>query len=253
MISAVETETTSIGEATLRIEQLNSYYGKSQIIHDLSLTVPPDQITVLVGRNGMGKSTLVKSVINTGGVKRGGRITFDGVDIARMPAHEIARLGIGYVPQGRRLFESLSVEEHLLLAESIQGVHIPSDVPAWNRRTVYELFPELEARRRVGGTRLSGGEQQMLAIARALLLNPRLLIMDEPSEGLSKMVIKRVEETCRHVAGEGMAVLLVEQNLEMALNLADHALVLVNGQVTYNESGDVFRADRIKIAGFLGV
>ncbi|MCG8480398.1 MAG: ABC transporter ATP-binding protein [Spirochaetales bacterium] len=232
------------------IEALNAFYGKSRIIHDLSVRIAAGKISVLVGRNGMGKSTLVKSIMNTGGVTRSGSIRLFEEEIGTMAAHEVARRGVAYVPQGRRLFPSLSVEEHLLLSVNVRKA---DERAVWNLRSVYELFPEFEERRRVGGSRLSGGEQQMLAIARALLLNPRVLIMDEPSEGLSKMVIKRVEETCRRVSRSGIAVLLVEQNLEMALNLADHSFVLVNGQVTYDHDGDQFRKDRVRIAGFLGV
>lgn len=237
-------------ENAVQIGGLNAYYGKSQIIHDLSMRIPRGKISVVVGRNGMGKSTLVKSVMNSGGVTRRGSIRLFDVEIGTKAAYEVALSGVAYVPQGRRLFPSLSVEEHLLLALSVSR---GTERRHWTLRTVFDLFPELEERRKVGGSRLSGGEQQMLAVARALLLEPQLLIMDEPSEGLSKMVIKRVEETCRHVSEAGMTVLLVEQNLEMALNVADHSFVLVNGHITYDQNGDQFREDRVKIAGFLGV
>lgn len=244
------TESTGADRVAMTIQGLNSFYGKSQILHDLTMKIPCGAVTVLVGRNGMGKSTLAKSIMNMKGVSVRGSILFDDREIVGKPSNEVAQMGIGYVPQGRRLFASLSVEEHLLLVASIRS---KDRERLWNLKSVYKLFPELEERRKVGGTRLSGGEQQMLSVARALLLNPTLLIMDEPSEGLSKMVIKRVEETCRRVAESGVTVLLVEQNLEMALNLADHAFVLVNGVVTYEQDGNAFRTDRVKIAGFLGV
>lgn len=234
----------------LTVDRLNAYYGKSRIIHDLSIQLPVGKVSVLVGRNGMGKSTLVKSILNTGGITRSGSIQLNGLELGTSSSHEIARHGIGYVPQGRRLFPSLSVEEHLLLASKI---HNSTSSRLWNLESVYDLFPELAERRRVGGSRLSGGEQQMLAVGRALLLNPSLLIMDEPSEGLSKMVITRVEETCRKVTAGGITIFLVEQNLEMAMNLAEHSFVLVNGQVAYEQDGDQFREDRSRIAGYLGV
>lgn len=243
-------ERTQMVATAVKIESLNAFYGKSQIIHDLSLSLPAGTVSVIVGRNGMGKTTLVKSIMGISGVRRSGSIRLDDEELMGKPSHEIARLGVGYVPQGRRLFASLSVEEHLLLVANIRS----SDRgKLWTLDTVYELFPELKERRKIGGTRLSGGEQQMLAVSRALLLNPKVLIMDEPSEGLSKMVIKRVEETCRRVADLGVTVLLVEQNLDMALNMADNAFVLVNGEVTYAEDGDQFRSDRAKIASSLGV
>ncbi|RJQ80931.1 MAG: ABC transporter ATP-binding protein [Desulfobacteraceae bacterium] len=235
-------------EPILNISDLNAFYAKSHVLQGVGLTVEPGELVVVVGRNGMGKTTLLRSVLAFPPVRRTGSIIFAGREIISLASHDIAVLGIGYVPQGRLLFPSLSVEEHLRLAGSKQ----PKDSP-WSMGAIFELFPEIARRAKVGGGRLSGGEQQMLAVARALMSNPSLLMMDEPSEGLSQAVIRRIEEICRRLISAGMAILLVEQNLEMAQTLADRAYVFLNGQVALEESGDDFRADREKVGAYLGV
>jgi branched-chain amino acid transport system ATP-binding protein len=184
----------------------------------------------LVGRNGMGKSTLCNTIM---GLVRptAGSIRFDGADIAGMAPEQVARRGIAYVPQGRRLFPSLTVDEHLrMLAKQARGKR-------WTPDAVYELFPRLAARRRNGGAELSGGEQQMLAVARALLLNGRLVVMDEPSEGLAPTIVDTLIDAVHHLVGKGVAVLVVEQNLRAATEIADRQLVMVSGRVEIEMTG----------------
>ncbi len=238
----------SMPDTLLKISGLNAFYGKSHVLQDVNLTVATGELVVVVGRNGMGKTTLLRSILNFPPVKRSGSILFSGQETIKLSTHGIAVLGFGYVPQGRLLFPSLSVEEHIRFAGARAGKN-----SKWNIGRIYELFPELKGRARVGGTRLSGGEQQMLAMARALMTNPSLLLMDEPSEGLSQQVIQRVETVCQHLIDEGMTILLIEQNLEMARVLAQRAYVVLNGKVALEISGDDFRDEPQKVGSFLGV
>jgi len=235
-------------EALLNIEQLDAYYGKSHVLQAVNLQVQPAELVVVVGRNGMGKTTLLKSVMGLPPVHRTGSITFDGRETIKMPTHDITNLGIGYVPQGRMLFPSLTVDEHLRFAWRRSGAN-----SQWSPETVYDLFPELNNRTQISGTLLSGGEQQMLAIGRALVTNPLLLLMDEPSEGLSTLVIQRVEEVCRHLSSGGMAILLIEQNIEMAQSLAQRAYVIVNGRVARELQAATLAADPSRLIESLGL
>ncbi len=235
-------------EGFLRIAGLNAFYGKSHVLQDVDIRVNEGELVVVVGRNGMGKTTLLRSILNFPPVARTGSIKFFGRETTNLSSHEIAALGLGYVPQGRLLFPSLSVEEHIRFAGSRSD-----NSSKWNAGRIYELFPELYKRKKVGGTRLSGGEQQMLAIARALMTNPRLLLMDEPSEGLSLQVIHRVETICRHLLEEGISILLVEQNLEMARVLSHRAYVFLNGQVALEILGDDFRMKPQEVGKYLGI
>ena len=235
-------------EALLNIEQLDAYYGKSHVLQDVNLQVHPGELVVVVGRNGMGKTTLLKSVMGLPPLLRTGSITFDGRETVKMPTHDITNLGIGFVPQGRMLFPSLTVDEHLRFAWRQGGAN-----SQWSPETVYDLFPELNKRAQISGTLLSGGEQQMLAIGRALVTNPLLLLMDEPSEGLSTLVIQRVEEVCRHLSSSGMAILLIEQNIEMAQSLAQRAYVFVNGRVARELQATTLAADPNLLSESLGV
>jgi branched-chain amino acid transport system ATP-binding protein len=232
----------------LEIEGLHAYYGKSHVLQGVNLRVSSGELTVVVGRNGMGKTTLLRSVLGLPPVLRRGRILFVGREIAKLSTHEIAAMGVGYVPQGRLLFPSLTVDEHLRFAfrNKRRGGE-------WTPEKVYDLFPELKERVKLGGARLSGGEQQMLAIGRALVTNPMLLMMDEPSEGLSKLVINRVEHVCSQLRASGMSILLVEQNLDMAKALADRAYVFLNGLVAYEASGETFRKEMDIVRGYLGI
>jgi uncharacterized protein (UPF0261 family)/ABC-type branched-subunit amino acid transport system ATPase component len=226
-------------EPLLNIERLDAYYGKSHILQGVNLQVHPGELIVVVGRNGMGKTTLLKSVMGLPPLSRTGTILFDAQETIDRPTHEIASLGIGYVPQGRMLFASLTADEHLRFAWRRSAEN-----SQWSPETVYDLFPELKERAHISGTLLSGGEQQMLAIGRALVTNPLLLMMDEPSEGLSVLVIQRVEEVCRHLSSRGMAILLIEQNLEMAQSLAHRAYIFVNGRIARDLPAATLAADQ---------
>ena len=238
----------SMPEPLLKIEHLDAYYGKSHILQGVDLYVNPGELVVVVGRNGMGKTTLLKSIVGLPPVSRTGSILFENQETVHMPTHEITNLGIGYVPQGRILFPSLTVDEHLLFSWRQSGTNSP-----WSPETVYDLFPELKERADISGTLLSGGEQQMLTIGRALVTNPLLLLMDEPSEGLSALVIQRVEEVCRQLSSSGMAILLVEQNLEMAQSLAHRAYIVVNGRIARELPAGALAADRHLLQQLLGV
>jgi branched-chain amino acid transport system ATP-binding protein len=236
-------------EKILDISKLNAFYGKSHSLQDVALTVHDRELVVVVGRNGMGKTTLLRSILNFPPVKRDGSIKFCGQETVNMPTHAIAAMGIGYVPQGRLLFPSLSVDEHIRFAA---GSRTRKD-SLWTVDRVYEVFPELKRRAKIGGTKLSGGEQQMLAMARALMTGPSLLLMDEPSEGLSQQVIERVGDICLNLIDEGIAILLVEQNLDMARVLAQRAYVFLNGKVALEISGNDFRDDPRRVGTYLGV
>jgi branched-chain amino acid transport system ATP-binding protein len=202
----------------------------------------------LIGRNGMGKTTLCNAIMQIRPPSTQGSILFEGRELVGLPSYKVAGTGIGYVPQGRRLFESLTVDEHLRMAAPRgRGDH------RWNVGEVYELFPRLAERKETGGTQLSGGEQQMLAIGRALLGNPKLLIMDEPSEGLAPAIIEMLIGTFRRLAAEGLAVLVVEQNLAMATALADRQLVMVAGRIAAETTAQEIANDPDAQRRWLGV
>jgi branched-chain amino acid transport system ATP-binding protein len=213
-----------MAEPLLAVEGVSAYYGRAQALEDVSFEIAGGS-TSIVGRNGMGKTTLCNAIVGVPPARVSGSIRYGGRQLVGMPSYKIANVGIGYVPQGRRLFPSLSVDEHLRMIRS------PGRTKRWTVKRVYELFPRLEERRRNGGAQLSGGEQQMLAIGRALLTNPALLIMDEPSEGLAPTVIEHLIETFRALAEEGLAILLIEQNLGMATAIAERQLVMVAGSI----------------------
>ena len=228
----------------LAIAGLDVRYGQSHVLQGVDLVVNRRPLS-LIGRNGMGKSTLCNAI--TGLVPAfGGSIKLYGDELVGLKPHEIARSGIGYVPQGRRVFASLSVEEHLKMVAR-RG----SD--GWTIKKVYELFPSLEARRKNGGTQLSGGEQQMLAIARALLLNPRLLIMDEPSEGLAPIVVEHLVKTLHNLASEGVALLVVEQNLGVALSISERIAIMVTGRIALETTALQLAGDEAAQRRYLGV
>ena len=234
------------GAPVLLVEDLHAYYGDSHVLQGCTLTIGRECVTVL-GRNGMGKTTLLRAIIGLT-PPRSGHVLMDGQDVAGLTPYEIAAHGIGYVPQGRRLFPSLTVEEHLKLT------YAPSDRPnEWTPERVFELFPELADRRRISGTRLSGGEQQMLAIGRALVTNPQILLLDEPSEGLSPMANERVIETCRALQRDGLAILLVEQSIRVAEALADRIYVIVGGRTVHESPARVFLEDLGLRQRYLGV
>ena len=213
-----------MSEAMLTVEGLNAHYGPAHVLHDVSFSMGDEPIAI-VGRNGMGKTTLCAAIVGMFPPRVTGSIRFAGEELVGKPSYRIARRGIGYVPQGRRLFPSLSVDEHLRMIEGGRGPK------RWTPDRVYELFPRLAERKRNGGAQLSGGEQQMLAIGRALLTNPQLLIMDEPSEGLAPAIIENLTEVFVKLAEEGLRILLIEQNLAVATSLAERQLVMIAGEI----------------------
>jgi branched-chain amino acid transport system ATP-binding protein len=213
----------------LEISDIHTYYGDSYVLQGVSLNVGPGQIIALMGRNGVGKTTTIRSIVGFSPPKRGS-ITFKEVDITKLAAHEIARKGVSLVPQGRRIFPSLTVAEHLRVFKRDGGSARQS---IWDLERVLSLFPPLELRMKQKGSTLSGGEQQMLAIARALLRNPELLLMDEPSEGLSPLAVRQVVEVIEHLREAELPMLLVEQNLSLALNLADYVYVMNKGAIVF--------------------
>lgn len=214
----------------LELSDIHTYYGDSYVLQGVSLDVDVGQVVALMGRNGVGKTTTIRSIVGFSPPKRG-TITIKGVDITKTPAHQIAKAGISLVPQGRRIFPSLTVAEHLrVFKRDGDG----TGEPGWDLDRILSLFPALERRMKQKGSSLSGGEQQMLAIARALLTNPELLLMDEPSEGLSPLAVQQVVEVIEHLrkAAE-LPMLLVEQNLSLALNLADRIYVMNKGAIVF--------------------
>lgn len=225
-------------------EGLHTYYGKSHILHGLSLNVAEGKITTVLGRNGAGKSTTLRSLVGLTPAREG-HITIFGKDTTRMPPYAIAGLGVGFVPEGRKIFPSLTIEENL---------KVPVDRPGpWNIQTIYELFPRLKERRNNKGRQLSGGEQEMLSIARALLLNPKLLILDEPSQGLAPLIVREVFRIIVKMRAEGMSVLLVEQNVRMSLEVADYAYVLNDGEIAFAGTPDDLSADEARLQSLAGV
>jgi branched-chain amino acid transport system ATP-binding protein len=237
----------SAPEGRLDVSDLHAYYGSAEVLHGMSLVAGPEP-TAIVGRNGMGKTTLCNAIMGIQPPRIAGSIRFAGVELAGRPSYRISAAGIGYVPQGRRLFGSLSTEEHLRMI----GGALPKR-GRWTIDAVYELFPRLAERRKVGGTQLSGGEQQMLAIARALLTNPRLMLMDEPSEGLAPTIVDGLIETCRTLVAEGVTLVIVEQNLGVATALADRLFVTVSGEIAHETSAAALLADEEAQRRFLGV
>ena len=229
--------------SALEAEGLNTYYGKSHILHDVGLSVAEGQITTLLGRNGAGKTTTLRSLVGLT-PPRSGRVSLFGKDITGQPSYRIAAAGVGYVPEGRRVFANLTVDENLRVPMERPG---PFDIDR-----VYKLFPRLGERKQNLGRQLSGGEQEMLSIGRALLLNPRLLILDEPSQGLAPLIVKEVFRIVVQMREEGISVLLVEQNVRMSLEISDHAYVLENGQMVYSGPAEELRADEARIQALAG-
>jgi branched-chain amino acid transport system ATP-binding protein len=230
--------------ALLEIDGLNAYYGGAQALEDVSFRMDSESIAI-VGRNGMGKTSLCNAIMGITPPTVTGSIRFRGDELTGRSSHTIARQGLGYVPQGRRLFPSLTVDEHLRMAARGGG--------EWTRDRVYDFFPRLAERRRNGGAQLSGGEQQMLAIGRALVTNPRLIVMDEPSEGLAPTIIESLIATFRQLEEEGLAILLIEQNLGVATSLAERQLVMVAGHVAAETTAAQLSADPELQRRYLGV
>jgi branched-chain amino acid transport system ATP-binding protein len=234
----------------LEIAGLDAFYGKARVLDDLSFTMERGSLAI-VGRNGMGKTTLCNAIMGIAPPHAEGSIRFEGKELVGGQSHKIARHGIGYVPQGRRLFPSLTVDEHLRIASrSAAGDQTGGE---WTRERVYELFPRLAERKRNGGAQLSGGEQQMLAIGRALVTNPRLVVMDEPSEGLAPAIIENMIETFRELEREGLSLLLIEQNLGVATSLAERQLIMVAGSIATETTAAVLAGDSELQRRYLGV
>jgi branched-chain amino acid transport system ATP-binding protein len=212
----------------LEVEHLHTYYGESHILQGIDLSVAPAQCVAILGRNGAGKTTTLRSVLGLTPVRRG-RVVFNGIDITRLPTHRIIRLGLAYVPEDRGIFSSVTVEEHLAMARSACGNRTSCKDIGY----VFDIFPRLAERRRSLGGQLSGGEQQMLAIGRALIAGPGLLILDEPSEGLAPVIIAKLQEVLLAVKALGTPILIVEQNYQLATRLADYVYVLSQGAVKF--------------------
>jgi branched-chain amino acid transport system ATP-binding protein len=228
----------------LSIENLTAGYGKAVVLSGISLSIGHGQTLALLGRNGMGKTTLVLSIV--GATHRfGGRIVLDGRDITGLRPDQRAEAGVGWVPQERNIFKSLTVEENLT------AVARPGP---WSLKKVYELFPRLAERRQNFGGQLSGGEQQMLAVGRALILNPRVMLLDEPLEGLAPIVVEELVRSLRKaIRDEGMAAILVEQHAHQVLGMADRAVILERGTVVYEGTAEALRADHATLEARLGV
>jgi branched-chain amino acid transport system ATP-binding protein len=232
----------------LRLTNVNSFYGDSHILHGINFSLRPGGVLALLGRNGAGKTTCISTII--GFLKpRDGEIRLFGEQIEGLSPERISRLGIGLVPQGRRIFPSLTVRENLVVAQQREGT---TDKP-WNVERIYNMFPRLRERHgQIAGT-LSGGELQMLAIGRALMGNPRVLLLDEPSEGLAPLIVAEVGRTIRRLKEEGQSIVLVEQNLQLALDVADQAVILNTGRCVFaGNASDILNNEEL-IAQNLGV
>ncbi len=230
--------------ALLATEDLHSYYDRSHVLQGIDLSVEAGQVLSLLGRNGAGKTTLLKSIMGIVPPRRG-RVLVGGVDLTGAPPYVRARAGLGYVPETRGIFPSLSVEENLTLAARAGG--------AWTVARVWDAFPALAERRRVGGMQLSGGEQQMLSIARALVTAPRVLVLDEPTEGLAPVIVQAIEAMLGQLKREGHTILLVEQNLGFATRLADQILVMGKGRIRWRGDAAAFTAAEDVQHTWLGV
>ncbi|HUL20003.1 MAG TPA: ABC transporter ATP-binding protein [Thermodesulfobacteriota bacterium] len=232
---------------TLELLDIHTYYGESYVLRGVSLGVSDSSVVALLGRNGMGKTTTIRSIIGLTPPRRG-KVFYREKEMTALPPEKIAKLGIGLVPQGRYIFPSLSVTENLTMAARGAG-----KAESWSLDEVYSLFPILKERSSCRGTLLSGGEQQMLAIGRALMTNPELLLLDEPSEGLAPLIVKEVGKIIYQLKQRGFSILLVEQNLPMALKVADYLYILSNGRIVYDSTPDQLRSnDEIK-AKYIGV
>jgi branched-chain amino acid transport system ATP-binding protein len=228
----------------LEVRDIHTYYGDSHVLQGVSLSMTRGQVIGLLGRNGMGKTTLIRSIIGFT-TPRSGRVVFKDRDITAWPSNRAVSLGLGLVPQGRRVFPSLTVMENLAVAKGSGG--------PWTIERVLELFPRLGERGAHRAGKLSGGEQQMLAIARALMTNPELLLMDEPTEGLAPLLVREVGRVIESLKAQGLSILLVEQNLPMALKVADHVHVLSRGRIVHSSSPDaLWRNEEIK-SRYLGL
>ncbi|CAM5784539.1 ABC transporter ATP-binding protein [Castellaniella caeni] len=231
----------------LKVEDLVSGYGRSQVLYGMRLRVDAGQCVTLLGRNGMGKTTTVKSIMGMHPSWQG-QVLFNGANIQNLPSHRVAQRGIGLVPEGRQVFPNLTVEENLV-ATAADRHHKPNP---WTLARIYQLFPRLKERSSNFGNQLSGGEQQMLAVSRALMTNPDLLILDEATEGLSPLVRQEIWAALALLRQEGMAILVIDKNLAPLLHLADHHYIVEKGQIVWDGDSDALRADADARQRYLG-
>jgi len=232
----------------LSLSAVDALYGESHVLHEVSFSLSAGKVLALLGRNGAGKTTCMSSIIGFLPPRRGDVRLF-GASISRLPPEAIARMGIGFVPQGRRIFPTLTVRENLIVASRVRaGAPVP-----WTLERVVLLFPRLKERLQQVAGSLSGGEQQMLAIGRALMGNPRVLLMDEPSEGLAPLIVAEVGRTIARLKEEGQSILLVEQNVKLALDLADDVVILNTGRIAFRGTAEQVRLDQALITQHLGV
>jgi branched-chain amino acid transport system ATP-binding protein len=224
--------------ALLELKDVNAYYGSAHILHGVSLTIDPGERVAILGRNGVGKTTIVNTLLSIAAL-RGGEIRVRGERLAKIVGHTAAACGIAVVPQGRKILPNLSIQENLQLGAALRR---PG---AWNLEAIYRLFPVLAERRRSPGTALSGGQQQMLAIGRALMANPDLLILDEPSEGLAPVIVDELGKVLRDLAGTGVAILLIEQHLRLVRDISERFFVISKG--TVSDAGRMEDVDQEKL------
>jgi branched-chain amino acid transport system ATP-binding protein len=220
----------------LRLEGVHAYYGRGHILQGVDLEVPAGKIAAVLGRNGVGKTTMLRSVVGLTR-PRAGKVLLGGKDVAGWAPHHIVRLGLGYVPEGRMIFPDLTVIENIQVAQRVAAKH-------WTIERLFQVFPALAERRRSKGSQLSGGEQQMLAVARALVTDPRIILLDEPSQGLAPLIVEELTRLIVRLRGEGVSFLLVEQNLKLAEAVADVVYVMVKGQTVYSAPLAQFAAER---------
>ncbi len=232
----------------LELDAIQTGYGETQVIHGLDLTVAPGTVHALLGRNGVGKSTTMKAIMGLLPITAG-RVVFDGRDITDAPAHAVAKTGLAYVPETRDLFGALTLRENLELAGRLGAAR----GGAWTIERVLDFFPALKGRLENGGTQLSGGEQQMAAIGRALMMAPRVLLLDEPTEGLAPIIVRQIADKLAELKAEGMTMLLVEQNLAFALHLADEITLVGRGQAVWNGGPEALAGDEAVQKRWLGV
>ncbi len=232
----------------LKIEHIDAFYGDSHVLHGVSLSLKEGQVLALLGRNGAGKTTCISSIIGLV-APRNGTISLFGETISGLPPETISRTGVGLVPQGRRIFPSLTVKEHLVIARQRES----DDPKSWNLQRIFGLFPRLEERQQQLAGSLSGGEQQMLALGRALMGNPRVLLLDEPSEGLAPLIVAEVGRTIALLKQEGQSIILVEQNSNLALSLADDVMILNTGRVVFSGPASEVIGNDALITQHLGI
>jgi branched-chain amino acid transport system ATP-binding protein len=237
-----------LASEALRLEGVNSFYGDSHVLQDVSFSLQPGKLLALLGRNGAGKSTCISSIVGLV-TPRWGKIHLFGEEISGLQPGNISHKGIGLVPQGRRIFPSLNVRENLVVARQ----RVDTVAKPWTLERIFDMFPRLRERQNQMAGSLSGGEQQMLAIGRALMGNPRVLLMDEPSEGLAPLIVAEVGRTIARLRDEGQSIVLVEQNSKLALDIADEAVILTTGRCVFQGTAAALKADEAIIAQNLGV